>query len=76
MLHFCTVNKRIMEARRKNEVYVTLLIDLVNLNVVTKEQAKALLGYSLPDHVLDKSSASSGNSDDDSGNDDSSKTGD
>lgn len=76
MLHFCTVNKRIMEACRKNEVYVTLLIDLVNLGVVTKEQAEALLGYSLPDHVLDKPSTPSNNSDDDSGDDDSGTTGD
>ncbi len=44
-----------MEARRKNEVYVTLLIDLVNLDVVTKEQAESLLGYKLPAHVLTSS---------------------
>lgn len=69
MLHFCTVNKRIMEARRKNEVYVTLLIDLVNLNVVTKEQAETLLGYKLPAHVLTAASNSEGSSTDDDDDD-------
>ena len=82
MLHFCTVNRRIMEAARKDRAYVTVLIDLVNAGVVTKAKAEALLGYTLPDHVLDNTSApvdtptsnssdSSSSDNDDSGNDDS-----
>ena len=51
MLHFCTVNKRIMETARKDRAYVTLLIDLVNAGAVTKAKAEALLGYTLPDHL-------------------------
>lgn len=75
MLHFCTVNRRIMETARKDRVYVTLLIDLVNAGAVTKAKAEALLGYALPDHVLDNTSAPvdtpSGNSGDDSDDDNS-----
>jgi len=57
MLHFCTVNKRIMEAQRKNPLYVTMLVDLVNLKAVKKADAEKLLGYKLPDHVLEDTEA-------------------
>ena len=54
MLHFCTANKRTREAARKDNTYVTVMIDLVNTGIVPKEAAEKLLGYTLPDHVLVK----------------------
>lgn len=52
MQHFCTLNKRIMEAQRKTQAYATVLVDLVNLGVVSKSDAEELLGYSIPSYLI------------------------
>ena len=52
MQHFCILNKRIMEAKRKDALYATLLVDFVNLGVITKTEAETLLGYSIPSYLI------------------------
>ena len=52
MLHFCTLNKRIMEAQRKTQAYATVLVDLVNAQVITRHTAESLLGYKIPNMLL------------------------
>lgn len=64
MQHFCTLNKRIMEAQRKTQAYATVLVDLVNLGVVTKSQAEELLGYSISGFLLNTNSTPADDSDD------------
>lgn len=54
MLHFCTLNKRIMEAQRKTQAYATVIVDLVNAQVITRGTAESLLGYKIPDMLLSK----------------------
>ena len=64
MQHFCTLNKRIMEAQRKTQAYATVLVDLVNLGVVTKSQAEELLGYSISGFLLNTNSTPADDTDD------------
>ena len=59
MQHFCTLNKRIMEAQRKSQAYATVLIDLVNLSIITKAQAEELLGYTIPSYLVTSGSDTS-----------------
>lgn len=60
MQHFCTLNKRIMEAQRKSQAYVTVLVDLVNLGIVAKSQAEELLGYTIPSYLINTNSTPAG----------------
>lgn len=66
MQHFCTLNKRIMEAQRKTQAYATVLVDLVNCSIMTKAQAEELLGYSISSFLLNTNSTPA----DDNGSDD------
>lgn len=52
MLHFCTLNRRIMEAQRKTQAYATVIVDLVNARVITRDTAESLLGYKIPNRLL------------------------
>lgn len=52
MLHFCTLNRRIMEAQRKTQAYATVIVDLVNAQVITLGTAESLLGYKIPNRLL------------------------
>lgn len=52
MLHFCTLNRRIMEAQRKTQAYATVIVDLVNAQVIARYTAESLLGYRIPDRLL------------------------
>lgn len=65
MQHFCTLNKRIMEAQRKSQAYVTVLVDLVNLGIVTKSQAEELLGYTIPSYLITTTSKQTADTSDD-----------
>lgn len=73
MKKFCTLNKRIIEAVHKRQDYAVMVTDLVNLHVITVEDAEGILGYTIPNYVcpdpLHKSSGTD-SGDDDSGNDD------
>lgn len=69
MQHFCTLNKRIMEAQRKTQAYATVLVDLVNCSIMTKAQAEELLGYSISGFLLNTNSTPADDSDDDSDDD-------
>ena len=75
MKTFCTLNKRIIEAVHKRQDYAVMITDLVNLHVITVEEAESILGYKIPNYVcpnpLHKSSGNDDSGNDDSGNDDS-----
>lgn len=73
MRKFCTLNARIVEAVHKRQDYAVFITDLVNLHVITIEEAESILGYKIPNYVCpDPLHKSSGN--DDSGDDDSQGT--
>lgn len=67
MQHFCTLNKRIMEAQRKTQAYATVLVDLVNCSIMTKAQAEELLGYSISGFLLNTNSTPADDTDDTDG---------
>lgn len=67
MRKFCTLNARIVEAVHKRQDYAVFITDLVNLHVITIEEAESILGYKIPNYVCpDPLHKSSG---DDSGDD-------
>lgn len=51
MRKFCTLNKRIIEAVHKRQDYAVMITDLVNLHVITVEDAEGILGYTIPNYV-------------------------
>lgn len=53
----CTLNKRIMENLRKDTVYQTIIIDLVNCKYINKTNAETLLGYTIPDYLIDSATS-------------------
>lgn len=49
--HKCTLNNRLLENKRKDQLYQTVIIDLCLLGVLEKEQAELILGYAIPDYL-------------------------
>ncbi len=47
----CTLNNRILENKRKDQMYQAVLIDLALIRVIEKETAEMLLGYEIPDYL-------------------------
>ncbi len=45
----CTFNNMTLRNARKDKAYQALMIDLVHLGIVDKEQAEGILGYSIPE---------------------------
>lgn len=47
----CTLNNRLLENKRKDQLYQSIIVDLCLVGVIEKEKAEALLGYSIPDYL-------------------------
>lgn len=48
----CTLNNMIMRNVRKTQAYQTVLVDLVKLGVVDKDDAEKVLGYTIPSYIV------------------------
>ena len=47
----CTLNNMIMRNVRKTHAYQTVIVDLVLLDVIEKDTAEKLLGYTIPSYI-------------------------
>lgn len=47
----CTLNNRLLENKRKDQLYQTVIIDLYLIGVLEKEKAEGILGYEIPDYI-------------------------
>ena len=47
----CTLNNRLLENKRKDQLYQAIMVDLYLVGVIEKEQAEQLLGYEIPDYL-------------------------
>ena len=47
----CTLNNRLLENKRKDQLYQAIMVDLYLVGVMEKEKAELLLGYEIPDYL-------------------------